>query len=397
MTVRRELIGGPNFSGRSAALMALLRDGTFATESFYIGPYSEAALSGLSSTIADEIDLYGAKPAGVGRDAFTPLDFAAIGRQQPQTLSGGEQVLLALHCFSLSRYDALAIDTALEQLDPANRGAALAYLDPHRRGAASVALIDNRLPPALPGWTRHERTADNRHFDCDPLRLVAELPRRTAPAITVDGLHFAYRHGKTIFRAVDLALDGGTAYRLAGPNGAGKTTLLKLLVGVLAPNAGELRLGGARYRPWRSGNRAIALSTQNPDHQWCGATLHDDTARRRAAFARHADPAELSDDHVARLAAALGVHSLDAHLYELPLAARKRLSWLWPLSGALPWVMLDEPSIGQDFATRVRLAAAITHLTAVGHGVLFVTHDDDFAARIPHRVLAIGDMQIRST
>jgi len=166
---------------------------------------------------------------------------------------------------------------------------------------------------------------------------------------------------------------------------------------VLAPNAGELRLGGARYRPWRSGNRAIALSTQNPDHQWCGATLHDDTARRRAAFARHADPAELSDDHVARLAAALGVHSLDAHLYELPLAARKRLSWLWPLSGALPWVMLDEPSIGQDFATRVRLAAAITHLTAVGHGVLFVTHDDDFAARIPHRVLAIGDMQIRST
>ena len=396
MTVRRELIGGPNFSGRSAALMALLRDSTFATESFYIGPYSEAALSGLSSTIADEIDLYGAKPAGLGRDAFTPLDFAAIRRQQPQTLSGGEQVLLALHCFSLSRYDALAIDTALEQLDPDNRDAALAYLDPRRRGAARVALIDNRLPPTLPDWTRHERTADTRYFDCDPLRLVAELPRRAAPAITVDGLHFAYRHGKTIFRAVDLALDGGTAYRLAGPNGAGKTTLLKLLVGVLAPNAGELRLGGARYRPWRSGNRAIALSTQNPDHQWCGVTLHDDTARRRAAFARHAAPEGLSDDHVTQLAAALGVHSLDARLYELPLAARKRLSWLWPLSGALPWVMLDEPSIGQDVATRVRLAAAITHLTALGHGVLFVTHDDDFAARIPHRVLAIGDMQIKA-
>jgi energy-coupling factor transport system ATP-binding protein len=94
------------------------------------------------------------------------------------------------------------------------------------------------------------------------------------------------------------------------------------------------------------------------------------------------------------LAAALGIASLDARLYELPLAARKRLSWLWPLSGALPWVMLDEPSIGQDFETRAQLAAAIGDLTTRGYGVLFVTHDDDFADRIPHHVLAIGDAQV---
>ena len=97
-----------------------------------------------------------------------------------------------------------------------------------------------------------------------------------------------------------------------------------------------------------------------------------------------------------KLAAALGVHSLDAHLYVLPLAARKRLSWLWPLAGALPWVMLDEPSIGQDVTTRLALAAAIDRLTTLGYGVLFVTHDDDFADRIPHRVLAIGDMQVKA-
>jgi ABC-type Mn2+/Zn2+ transport system ATPase subunit len=395
MTARRELIAGPNFSGRSAALMALLHERAFATESFYIGPYSEAALSGLSSTIADEIDLYGVRPAVPGRAAFAPLDFATFSRQQPQTLSGGEQVLLALHCFSRSAYAALAIDTALEQLDRANRDAALAYLDP-RHGHSNVALIDNRLPPTLSGWSGRELTADTGAFACDPLRLVADLPRREAPAIAVRGLGFGYRHGKTIFRDVDLALVGGAAYRLAGPNGAGKTTLLKLLVGVLAPNAGEFLLGDARYRPWRSGNRAIALATQNPDHQWCGATLHDDIARRRAAFARYADPQHLSDARMARLAAALGVPSFDAHLYELPLAARKRLSWLWPLSGTLPWVMLDEPSIGQDMTTRARLAAAIARLTALGHGVLFVTHDDDFAARIPHRVLAIGERQIRA-
>jgi energy-coupling factor transport system ATP-binding protein len=395
--MRRELISGPNFSGRSSALMGLLRDPSFATECFYVGPYSEAALSGLSSTIADEIDLYAAKPAGVARAPFSMLDVAAFGRREPQTLSGGEQVLLALHSFSLSRYRALAIDTALEQLDRANRDAALDYLDPRRQQVESVALIDNRLPPPLVGWSASERAADTRAFDCDPHRVVADLQRHQAPAIAIRGLQFGYRHGKDIFRDVDLTLSGGGAYRLAGPNGAGKTTLLKLLVGVLAPNAGEFSLGGEPYRPWRHGNRAIALATQNPDHQWCGATLRDDLARRRAAFARQVDPALMADARMEDLAAALGVHSLDAHLYELPLAARKRLSWLWPLSGALPWVMFDEPSLGQDLATRVQLAAAIGRLTTLGYGVLFVTHDDDFAERIPHRVLAIGEMQVKAT
>src|SRR3974390_547309 len=149
----RALISGPNFSGRSGALMALLRDGALAPESFYIGPYSEAALSGLTSTIAAEIEIYRAQPGPPPaklRPAFARLDFAALGRREPQTLSGGEQVLLALHCFSLSAYDTLAIDTALEQLDRANRAAALDCLDPRNERVETVALIDNRLPPSLP-------------------------------------------------------------------------------------------------------------------------------------------------------------------------------------------------------------------------------------------------------
>jgi len=393
---RRELISGPNFSGRSGALMELLRDGKFAAESFYIGPYSEGALSGLSSTIADEIEIYRAKPARFGRAAFLPLGFAALGRREPQTLSGGEQVLLALHCFSLSHYEAIAIDSALEQLDPVHRDAALDYLGPREEAVGNVALIDNRLPPPLAGWNCSERAADTGAFDCDPGRVVAGLAPRRAPTIAVSGLHFDYDDQKSIFRAVDLTLQGGQAYRVAGPNGAGKTTLLKLLVGVLAPKAGTLTFGGEPYRPWRQGNRAIALATQNPDHQWCGATLRDDVGRRRSAFARHVGPEYLSDDRMANLADALGARSLDAHLYELPLAARKRLSWLWPLSGALPWAMFDEPSVGQDAQTRLQLAAAIARLATLGYGVLFVTHDDDFAARIPHRVLALGDKQVKA-
>src|SRR5437588_7079754 len=142
-----EFIAGANFSGRSAALMARLRE---TAVSFFVGPYAEAALSGLSSTVADEIEIYRAREPA--RPAFTPLDFAAHAARKPPTLSGGEQVLLALHCFSLSNYSTIGIDTALEQLDPQNRGAALAYLSQGEAQGFAAALIDNRLTcPA--GWS----------------------------------------------------------------------------------------------------------------------------------------------------------------------------------------------------------------------------------------------------
>jgi energy-coupling factor transport system ATP-binding protein len=139
----------------------------------------------------------------------------------------------------------------------------------------------------------------------------------------------------------------------------------------------------------------FALATQNPDHQWCGATLAEDLARRRRALAAHGLTPP-SDAALAALAGKLGIPSADQHLYELPLAARKRLSWLWPFSGAMPWIMLDEPTIGQDRATREALGAVIQHLSRIGHGIIVVTHDDEFAGSIPHHPLRIADMTIRA-
>src|SRR6187551_1900430 len=155
-----EFITGPNFSGRSAALKERLR-GLAQGAAFFVGPYAEAALSGVSSTVADEISIYAA-PANP-QPAFTPLDFAAYAPRKPPTLSGGEQVLLALHCFSRSRYRAIGIDTALEQLDPANRDRALAYL---ARDDVDAVLTDNRIE-SLEGWHSTTLQAKDNAFPCD--------------------------------------------------------------------------------------------------------------------------------------------------------------------------------------------------------------------------------------
>jgi energy-coupling factor transport system ATP-binding protein len=378
-----EFIAGPNFSGRSAALMARLREHSPA---FFVGPHAEAALSGLSSTVADEIEIYRAPMPG--RDVFAPLDFAVYADRKPPTLSGGEQVLLALHCFSLSGYAAIGIDTALEQLDPGNRDRAIAYLSQGAAQGMSAIVADNRLdhPSAV---AMAEPSGAASEFACN-IGAVARPPVCDPATIKVQGLSFRYPGGRDIFRDASVTLEPGHAYRLTGVNGAGKTTFCKLLAGVLAPDAGAIELRGKSYAPWKEGNHAFAFATQNPDHQWCGATLAEDVARRRSVLERRRITVP-PEGTLAALAACLGVRSMDQHLYELPLVARKRLSWLWALSGVMPWAMLDEPTLGQDRATREALADAIARLAAGGYGIVLITHDDEFAARIAHRPLKIAD------
>ncbi len=219
------------------------------------------------------------------------------------------------------------------------------------------------------------------------------MPHR-APLITIRQLGFSYQAGRDIFRDAEATLEPGRAHRLTGPNGAGKTTFLKILVGALVPRSARIALDGIPYQPWRSGNVALALATQNPDQQWCGATLREDMSRRRAALAGRGARDALSDQRISILARHLGVSSIDQHLYELPLAARKRISWLWPFAGAHPWMMLDEPTIGQDNDTCAALARTLALFCEAGYGVMFVTHDDAFAAAVPHRVLHVENMRI---
>jgi energy-coupling factor transport system ATP-binding protein len=383
-----EFFTGPNFSGRSAALLATLRERAGPT--FFVGPYAEAALSGLSSTIADELTLYHGQPKQP-RAPFSGLTAAGALTRKPQSLSGGEQVLLALHCFAQSAFDGIAVDTALEQLDAPNRAAALAHL---ASGTFDALLIDNRDVPA--GWLQRMFTPADMSFAIDWPALTAAVQPQRAQAIAIRGLSFAYPKGRQIFRDAEVMLEPGMAHRLSGANGAGKTTLLKILVGALKPAAGEITLGGAPYRPWRDGNRALALATQNPDQQWCGATLREDLTRRRHALRETDDAALMDEARLAALARALGIASLDQHLYELPLAARKRVSWLWPLAGTRPWIMLDEPTIGQDRDTRERLARLIATACERGYGAIFVTHDDAFAAMLMHRRLHVENGAVSS-
>ena len=65
----------------------------------------------------------------------------------------------------------------------------------------------------------------------------------TQPVVDIRDLTFAY-NGQAALSGVSLAVAQGERLAVLGPNGGGKTTLLKLILGILTPSAGTIRVFG---------------------------------------------------------------------------------------------------------------------------------------------------------
>jgi zinc transport system ATP-binding protein len=75
---------------------------------------------------------------------------------------------------------------------------------------------------------------------------------RNTPVIEVHGLSFSFEGGPPILEDVNLEIADGDFASVIGPNGGGKTTLVKLIIGLLNPTAGHVRVFGrspAKARP----------------------------------------------------------------------------------------------------------------------------------------------------
>jgi ABC-2 type transport system ATP-binding protein len=193
----------------------------------------------------------------------------------------------------------------------------------------------------------------------EPLLVADDLSYRYGTRLVVDRLSFTVRSGEI--------------YGFLGPNGAGKSTTLKLLVGLLAPDAGRARIAGADVQA--EPLAAYAALGYAPDR----ALLYERLSGREylhflAQLRRLPLPAANAriDELLELLDLAPDVNRLSG---SYSLGMRRKLA----LAGALlhrPAVLvLDEPLNGLDPRAAFRLKALLSDLASQGSAILLSTHD----------------------
>jgi len=187
------------------------------------------------------------------------------------------------------------------------------------------------------------------------------------PDISLEKVLFSYPGGVDVYPepGLTLALQSGVT-ALVGENGAGKTTLTKLLIGLLRPKSGDIKVAGLDVSKMTVAAMAktVGYTFQNPDDQ-----LFERTVKAEVTFGPRVlkKPAADVERGVAAAIKACGLEGREeVHPHDLGLSERKWVAMASALAGEPSVVVLDEPTLGQDYPSRQRLREMVTRLGAAG-------------------------------
>jgi ABC-2 type transport system ATP-binding protein len=196
-----------------------------------------------------------------------------------------------------------------------------------------------------------------------------------APPIAIEGLTKRLSGGVVAVDGLSLVVEPGQVLGLAGPNGAGKSVTLKVMLGLVRPTSGRVRLFGETVHPGAAVLGRVGALVDGP-----GFVPHlsgHENLRLAWRMTRHGGRAGELDEQ-AQLARAVEIAGLGTAL-ERPYKTyshgmRYRLGLAQALLGEPDLLLLDEPTTGLDPAHILEIREAIAKAAAAGATVVFSSH-----------------------
>lgn len=183
----------------------------------------------------------------------------------------------------------------------------------------------------------------------------------------------------TAVSAVDLAVSHGEVLGLLGANGAGKTTLIRMLLGLLRPSDGRIRLFGEA--PSIATRRRVGYVPQTLG-LYTGLTVAENWSFTAAAFRKVGAP--LPEGISAWREKLVG---------NLPLGAQRQVAFAVALFHQPELLVLDEPTSGVGPLGSARLWEGIRQVATAGAGVLVTTHNMEEAEQCD-RLMIMADGKV---
>ena len=216
--------------------------------------------------------------------------------------------------------------------------------------------------------------ASDRQIMAKPVGAIASMQavtKRYGSVVALDNLSFN--------------LNAGEVVALLGPNGAGKTTAVRLLLGLLSPSSGTVRVQGRDPR-----DRLARIST--------GAMLQVSKVPETLKVREHIDlfrsyyPRPLDAAEVVRIA---HLEGLENRLFgSLSGGQKQRVLFGLACCGDPDLVFLDEPTVGMDIETRRALWEQVRALASQGKTVLLTTHYLEEADALANRIAVLNQGKI---
>jgi energy-coupling factor transport system ATP-binding protein len=207
-------------------------------------------------------------------------------------------------------------------------------------------------------------------------------------------LYFTYPNGVEALKGISTIIRDGEFLAIMGQNGAGKTTLVKHFNGLLKPTKGRVLVDGIDVTKVSVAtlSRNVGFVFQNPDHQLFSETVEEEISFALRNFGFKEDVVEN------RVTWALNLLGLAQYRKTSPFmlsgGERKRVA----LASVLAWdpkiLILDEPTIGQDYQQKEKLRQFILQMKTQEKTIIMVTHDVEFVAECNPRVLLMREGKI---
>ncbi len=212
--------------------------------------------------------------------------------------------------------------------------------------------------------------------------------------IEFSSVEFQHPNGVLALKGIDLQIRTGEVTAIVGENGAGKTTLIKHTNGLLMPSHGTVKVFGVDTREESVAHlsRRVGIVFQNPNHQ-----LFSESVEKEITFALR--NFGFSEEVVEkRLNWALNSFGLEKYRSASPMllsgGEKKRLCLAFVLSWDPDILILDEPTVGQDYVQKERLLQTVQLLISQGKTVVIVSHDIEFIWPLQPRTIVMAGGRI---